>query len=253
MAIGLVFFHLLEEDNNCMTQNNTLNNRYNRNFKSLTQTEQDILSKSKVCIIGLGGLGGCVMEMLARIGIGTLKGMDNDIFDSTNLNRQLFSQENLLGKSKAVAAEKRIKSINSQININCINKRLTKENAYESIKNFDIVIDCLDSIQTRFVLQDAAKKASLPLVSGAIAGTSGQVSVIFPQDKGFELIYGKKGREICKGIENELGNLAYCAFFISSVQVSECIKVLLKKGDILRNKLLIVDLLSNSFETIKLE
>jgi len=236
-----------------MTQNNTLNNRYNRNFKSLTQTEQDILSKSKVCIIGLGGLGGCVMEMLARIGIGTLKGMDNDIFDSTNLNRQLFSQENLLGKSKAVAAEKRIKSINSQININCINKRLTKENAYESIKNFDIVIDCLDSIQTRFVLQDAAKKASLPLVSGAIAGTSGQVSVIFPQDKGFELIYGKKGREICKGIENELGNLAYCAFFISSVQVSECIKVLLKKGDILRNKLLIVDLLSNSFETIKLE
>ena len=235
-----------------MTGNSLLTNRYSRNFKSLTQTEQKILGKSKVCIIGLGGLGGCVMEMLARIGVGTIKGMDNDTFDSTNLNRQLFSKEDLLGKSKAEAAEKRIKSINSQIKINCKKELLTKENAYELIKDSDIVIDCLDSIQTRFVLQNATKKASIPLVTGAIAGASGQVSVIFPSDKGFELIYGKKGRDNSKGIENELGNLAFCAFFISSVQVSECIKVLLKKGNILRNKLLIVDLFSNSFEIIKL-
>jgi molybdopterin/thiamine biosynthesis adenylyltransferase len=213
----------------------------------------NILSKSKVSIIGLGGLGGCVMEMLARIGIGNLKGMDNDIFDSTNLNRQLFSQENLLGKSKAKEAEKRIKLINSQITVNCFNELLTKENAYDAIKNSDVVMDCLDSIQTRFILQDAAKKACLPLVTGAIAGTSGQVSVIFPEDKGFELIYGKKGRENSTGIENELGNLSFCAFHIASIQASECIKVLLKKGDILKNKLLMVDLLSNSFETVELE
>ena len=236
-----------------MTDDSLLNNRYNRNFKSLTLNEQETLAKSRVCIIGLGGLGGCVMEMLARIGIGTLKGMDSDIFEVSNLNRQLFSQENLIGKSKAESAEKRIKSINSQIKINCSKKRLTEENAYESIKDSDIVIDCLDSIKTRFLLQDATKKANIPLVSGAIGGVSGQVSVIFPEDKGFELIYGKKGRESSKGIENELGNLPYCAFFISSVQVSECIKVLLKKGDILRNKLFIADLFSNSFEIIKLK
>jgi molybdopterin/thiamine biosynthesis adenylyltransferase len=236
-----------------MAENYLLTDRYNRNFKSLTQAEQKIIGKSKVCIIGLGGLGGCVMEMLARIGVGILKGIDNDIFDATNLNRQLFSQEDLIGQSKAESAEKRIKSINSQIKITCIREFLTKDNAYDSIKDFNIVIDCLDSIQTRFILQDATRKADIPLVSGAIAGLSGQVSVIFPDDEGFELIYGKKGRAKSKGIENELGNLAFSAFFISSVQVSECIKVLLKKGDILRNKLLIIDLLSNSFEIIKLK
>ena len=235
-----------------MINNNCFSDRYNRNFKSLTQKDQEKLGRSKVCIIGLGGLGGGVMEMLARIGIGNLKGIDNDTFDSTNLNRQLFSQENLLDTSKARAAEERIKSINSQIKISCSEILLTEQNAYELIKDSDIVIDCLDSISTRFLLQRAAKKACIPLVSGAIAGRSGQVSVIFPQDKGFELIYGKKSRDNDKGVENELGNLSFCAFFISSIQTSECIKVLLKKGDILRNKLLIVDLLTNSFEIIKL-
>lgn len=235
-----------------MTDNNFLNDRYNRNFKSLTQIEQEELGKAKVFIIGLGGLGGGVMEMLARIGVGNLKGVDNDFFDSTNLNRQLFSQEKLLGTSKAKAAEKRIKSINSQIKINCIESLLTEENAYDLIKGSDIVMDCLDSINTRFVLQKAAKKACIPIVSGAIAGRSGQVSVIFPEDKGFESIYGRKSLENDKGVENELGNLSFCAFFISSIQTSECIKVLLKKGDILRNKLLIVDLFTNSFEIINL-
>ncbi|MCP3899480.1 MAG: HesA/MoeB/ThiF family protein [Desulfobacteraceae bacterium] len=236
-----------------MPDNSLLNDRYNRNFKSLTIAEQEKLGKSKVCIIGLGGLGGSVTEMLARIGIGTLKGMDNDIFDASNLNRQLFSKENLIGKPKADSAESRIKSINSQIKINCTKELLTEENAYKSIKDFDVVIDCLDSIDTRFILQDATKKADIPLVTGAIGGVSGQVSVIYPEDRGFELIYGEKGRANSKGIENVLGNLAFCAFFIASIQVSECIKVLLNKGDILRNKLLIADLLSNSFEVIKLK
>ncbi|MCK5312205.1 MAG: HesA/MoeB/ThiF family protein, partial [Desulfobacteraceae bacterium] len=192
-----------------MNDNNLLKDRYNRNLKSLTPDEQEKLYKTKVCVIGLGGLGGCVMEMLSRIGIGSLTGIDNDKFDATNLNRQLFSQEHLIGTSKADAALNRIKSINSQIVIHCYDQLLTKENAYDLIKDSDVVIDCLDSINTRFVLQDAAKKADVPLVSGAIAGASGQVSVIFPQDRGFELIYGKKSRENIKGIENELGNLSF--------------------------------------------
>lgn len=235
-----------------MDNNNFFENRYNRNFNTLTKTDQKKLNKSNVTIIGLGGLGGNVMEMLARIGIGNLKGIDNDKFDVTNLNRQIFSRENLIGRSKAVSAENHIKSINSQINIKCLDTLLTKQNAYDLIKDSDVVMDCLDSIHARFILQDAAKKASIPFVSGAIAGTSGQVSVIFPQDKGFELIYGKKSREHSKGIENELGNISFCACFIASIQTSECIKVLLKKNNILRNKLLLADLNTNLFEIIKL-
>ena len=190
--------------------------------------------------------------MLARIGVGNIKGFDPDVFDASNLNRQLVSQENFLGKSKAEQAKKRIQAINSQINIDCYNKLLTKENAFSLIKDADVVVDCLDSIKTRFVIEDVSKKSGIPLVSGAIAGRSGQVSVIFPQDKGFELIYGRKSRKKSQGQENELGNLSFCAFFIASIQASECIKVILGNGDILRNKLLIADLYSNSFETIDL-
>ncbi len=233
--------------------NNLFEMRYSRNFKALTKEEQHTLNNSKVSVIGLGGLGGAVLEMLARIGIGNIKGVDNDKFDSSNLNRQLFSREDLLGTSKAQAAQDRIKLINSQIVIDCKEEFLTEKNAYDLIKESDVVIDCLDSIKTRFVLQTATKKAGIPLVSGAIAGAAGQVTVIFPDDKGFELIYGKKSIENSKGIENKLGNLSFCAFCISSMQVSECIKVLLKKRDILKNKLLVIDLFSNSFEIVNLK
>jgi molybdopterin-synthase adenylyltransferase len=235
-----------------MNSSGILNDRYIRNYNSLTLKDQDLLLKSRVCVVGLGGLGGCVMEMLTRTGIGSLTGIDNDKFDSSNLNRQIFCQENSIGNSKANVALNRLASINSQISLNCLDVCLTKTNAYNLIKNFDIVIDCLDSIITRFVLQDAAKKASIPLVSGAIAGASGQVTVIFPEDKGFELIYGKKKEELTHGVENEIGSLSFGAFLISSIQVSETIKILLNKNDLLRNKLLIADLWSNTFDVIDL-
>jgi len=231
---------------------NSFSDRYKRNQNLLNQNQQDKLFKSKVCIIGLGGLGGCVVEMLARIGIGNLKGYDSDTFDSTNLNRQLYSQENLLGVSKAEATSERIKLINSQIQFKFLDTLLTNKNAYDLIKGSDVVMDCLDSIETRFVLEAASKKANIPLVSGAIAGVSGQVTVIFPEDKGFELIYGGKKRSSNHGIEKELGNLCYSAFLISSIQVSQCINILLNQNNILRNQLFVADLSSNFFEIIDL-
>ncbi len=233
--------------------NTILDNRYIRNFKSLTKSDQKKLNQSRISIIGLGGLGGCVLEMLARIGIGHICAIDHDTFDASNLNRQILSQESLIGISKTNAAIKHIKSINSQINIKCINKCLNKDNAHDLIKGSNIVIDCLDSIKTRFVLQEACKKVSIPLVSGAIEGASGQVSVIFPQDKGFELIYGDK-KTLTKKTNNgnDLGNLSFCVFFISSLQVSECIKIILKRKHILRNKLFVADLWTNSFDIVNL-
>ncbi len=236
-----------------MTISDSVFHRYTRNFKTFTENDQKMVQRSKVTVTGLGGLGGAVLEMLARTGVGNLKGIDNDVFDVTNLNRQLFCNENLIGESKAVAALNRIKSINSNISINCVNEFLTEDNAVSLVNGSDLIIDCLDSIKTRFILESAAKELKIPLVTGAIAGTSGQVSVIFPEDKGFELIYGKKGKKNSQGIENKLGNLSFSAFFIASVQVSECIKIILKKKNILRNKLLIVDLFSNVFEIIKLQ
>ena len=226
--------------------------RYDRNFDTLTRPQQAKLASSRVAVLGLGGLGGGVSEMLARTGVGHLTLIDGDVFEPSNLNRQLFCTEDVLGVSKAKSAEKRIQAVNSQVKITAVHQHADDDTLYDLIKDCDLVVDCLDSIPARFMLEQAAKKARIPLVAGAIAGVSGQVTVIFPQDKGYELIYGKKEHLPAKGIESRTGNISYCALMVAALQASECIKVLLDRGDILRNKLLIMELWSNSFEVMDL-
>ncbi len=224
--------------------------RYDRNFNTISLEEQEMLAQSHVAIIGLGGLGGGVCEMLARTGVGTLTLVDGDAFDPTNLNRQILSREENIGQPKAQAAKERVSTVNSSIKVNHWQAYADETNLYGMIAKADLVVDCLDTIDTRFLLQKTARKASLPIVSGAIAGVCGQVTVIFPKDLGYELIYGKNRG--ARGIETQTGNISYCALLVASFQASECIKVLLDRGDILRNKLLIADLWSNSFEIMEL-
>jgi len=226
--------------------------RYDRNFNTLSLEEQTKLSGSNVTVIGLGGLGGGVCEMLARVGVGHLTLIDGDTFEASNLNRQLLCEEHLIGVFKAQAAKDRINAINSEVIVNSLKEYLDESNLYKRIKNADLVVDCLDAIDTRFMLQKAAQKASIPIVSGAIAGVTGQVTTILPGDKGYELIYGKKGGKQSKGVETKTGNMAYCALFVAAIQSSEVLKILLDRGDILQNKLLIAELWTNTFDIIDL-
>lgn len=226
--------------------------RYRRNFNTLSRDEQTVLSKSRVAVIGLGGLGGGVVEMLARIGVGTLVLVDGDAFEISNLNRQILATENLVGHSKAGAACARVRAINTSVQVTACHDFLNYENADATIKGCDLVIDCLDSIETRFLLEDACKRAKIPLVSGAIAGTLGQVITIFPQDTGLTLIYGDRSSPRADGVEEEMGNLSYTAMLVAAIESSEAVKVLLNRGERLRNRLLIIDLMTLSFDTVEL-
>ena len=229
-----------------------LTHRYDRNFNTLSEQDQKILAESTVTIIGLGGLGGGVCELLARIGVGHLIVADGDQFDASNLNRQLLSTEALIGTSKAAAAADRIRQINSEVTVTCIDRYLDRTTMAEQIKASHAAMDCLDTIQARFQLQDAANETGIPIVSGAIAGMAGQVTTIFPGDPGYELIYGRPDSSENRGVETRTGNLGYCALCIASIQSSECVKLLTGKGLPLRNKLLITDMMQNSFEVIAL-
>jgi len=226
--------------------------RYSRNYNTLTRDEQIRLKRSRVCIVGLGGLGGSVAEMLARTGIGSLVLVDGDCFESSNLNRQILCTEKLMGVSKARAARERIKEINSSVDVKAVQAVFDLDNGEQFLENADLAIDCLDSVSDRFLLQEVTKSIGIPLVSGAIAGTCGQVTTIFPEDTGMELIYGKKEAERSPGAEILTGNLSYCALCVASIQSSETVKVLLDRGELLRNRLFIVDLMTNSFDIIGL-
>lgn len=226
--------------------------RYSRNMNALSLQDQTVLSNSTVSIVGLGGLGGAVAEILARIGVGCLKLIDGDCFEEHNLNRQRFATSETIGISKARASENALHAVNSSITIQSYPVFLQEDNAIELISNSDVVADCLDSLKTRFILESACKKAGIPMVSAAVAGEYGHVSTIFPEDIGLRAIYGEPEFLEDRGAETSLGCLPYTVNLIASSESAEVVKILLGRGKLLRNKLLIADLRDNIIEVSEL-
>ncbi len=233
-------------------ENSIIPERYVRNFKAFSKDDQIKLLRSAVAVVGLGGLGGGVTEILARIGIGTLILIDGDVFEDTNLNRQLLSSQDRIGTSKVLAAAERVKEINSSITITIHKQFLDEQNAPAFLSQAQVIVDCLDSISTRFIVHAAAKKLKKPLVSSAVAGASGQLTTIFPEDKGLSLIYGEPDQQTSAGAEKSLGCLPHAVTFLSAMECSEVVKILLSRGSLLRNQVLLVDLDSNTLEIMHL-
>ncbi len=223
--------------------------RYSRNVKTLSAEENDSLKNFRVCVIGCGGLGGNIIEQLGRLGIGYITAVDEDVFEESNLNRQLLSDMDNLGCSKAIEAEKRMKKVNPLITIVPVCQRLDMDNGMEIIKNHNVVIDALDNIESRLILEELAEKAGIPMVHGAIAGWFGQVTTIFPGDRTLSRLYPLGAKH---GIEKELGNPSFTPALVASVQVAEAVKIMIKRGDTLRKKMLSIDLLNQEYEIIEL-
>jgi molybdopterin/thiamine biosynthesis adenylyltransferase len=221
--------------------------RYRRNVETLTLEENDRLKDFKVCVVGCGGLGGYVIEMLGRLGIGTITVVDGDCFEESNLNRQILSDSKSMGVNKALKAKQRMEEVNPLVDVQAIGIKLTNENGLDIIKDSNVVIDALDSIGTRLILENLCDELNVPLVHGAIAGWYGQVSTIFPGDKTLSRLYKSK---VLEGIEKKLGNPSFTPAFVASIQVSEVIKILIGRGELLRRKLLIVDMLNQDYEVV---
>jgi len=233
-------------------KNNIIPERYHRNLGVVSPSEQIKLLQSKVAIIGAGGLGGTVLELLARIGIGKLIVADKDIIGDSNLNRQILSTETNLGQSKTEVAVKRVKEINSSTDITGHSVFIDSDNVKKIIEGADIVVDALDNLPVRFMLQKACRELNIPLVHGAIAGFNGQLTTIFPQDKGLELIYGSNKDLPEHGSEVTLGAPTVTPALIASLEAQEVIKILLKRGKLFRNKLLYLDIENGTIEIFKL-
>ena len=222
-----------------------MGNRYQRNMNTFSPEENEMFKNFHVCVIGCGGLGGYVIEMLGRLGVGFITAVDGDVFDETNLNRQILSTEKLIGREKAQVAKARMEEVNSEVKVTPIVGLLNGENYREILKGHDIVVDALDNMSSRKILARGCAELKIPLVHGAIAGWYGQVSTIMPGDNTMERLY--HGDEN-KGIEVELGNPSFTPALVASVQVAEVTKVLFGKGELLQNKLLTLNLLNQEYE-----
>jgi molybdopterin/thiamine biosynthesis adenylyltransferase len=218
--------------------------RYFRNHDALSLAEQLELARARVSVVGAGGLGGQIILLLARMGIGHLVVVDHDLFDETNLNRQALSSIAALGKSKSKEAVSVLAGVNPGVEVTALQVRMDPSTALDILTGSHVIVDALDSVRDRLSLEEAAKGLGIPLVHGALAGFQGQVMTIFPEDAGLRQIYGGL-TDVGKGFktpEAVLGVPAPTPALVATLQVMEVLKIILRRGNILRNKMAYVDL-----------
>ncbi len=226
--------------------------RYLRNIGTIGMEGQTQLLRSTVAVVGLGGLGGFVTEALARMGVGNLILIDGDVFEEHNLNRQLLSAEDHLGAHKAAIAAQRVVAVNGAVEPVAHAVELTRENLPHLLEGADVVVDALDSLPTRLMLQDGAQKLGIPMVHGSIAGFLGQVMTVFPADPGLHALYGAGDDLPAQGLEAQLGTPAATPMAVAAWEAQEVVKILTDQGDPLRHRLLVMGMETGSVELLQL-
>ncbi|HJV64219.1 MAG TPA: HesA/MoeB/ThiF family protein [Geomonas sp.] len=215
--------------------------RYQRNRNLISLADQLHLFNSKVAVVGCGGLGGYVIEELARMGVGHIVAIDPDIFEEHNLNRQILSTPATLGKAKVDAAADRVAEINPAVTVTAIRDAFCTANGFRLLKGANVAVDALDSIPYRLEMAAICGTAGIPMVHGAIGGWYGNVATQLPGDTTVQQIY--RNWVDGKGIEQQLGNPAFTPAVVASLEVAEVCKLLLGKGELLRCRKLNIDLL----------
>jgi len=214
--------------------------RYSRNRQTISTGQQLRLFQSSVAIIGCGGLGGYVLEILTRLGIGTLKVVDPDCFEEHNLNRQFLCTFSSLGLPKVDAAVKRGAEINPAVEILPVQKKLDRSNGRDILLGVDVVVDGLDNVPSRMALAALCRELSYPLIHGSIGGWYGQVATQGPGEDTVQKMYASLDRE--GGIEKVLGSPPFTPAVVAALQAAEVCKILLQEGTLLSNRILFVDL-----------
>ena len=219
--------------------------RYIRQEIFIGKSSQKKLLNSKVCVVGVGALGTLCAELLVRAGVGSLILIDRDKIELDNLQRQHLFGENDVGKFKSKIAKKILTSINSEVNIEEFNDELDKGKL--ALLDSDLVLDCVDNLETSYLINDYCRKKKIPLVFGSAIRSEGYVFNVFKGSNLHSIFNGAKTFEKCEG----QGVLNTITSLIASVQVSEAIKIL--TGKKFEKDLLRFDLTNNDFISIKVQ
>lgn len=195
--------------------------RYIKNIPSLSEEECSLLRRKCVLVAGCGGLGGYAIELLLRAGVGRIVAVDGDVFQMSNLNRQLLSEDAWIGKNKAEAAAARAKQIAPQAEVRAVSAYLDAVNAGSLIAGCNAAVDALDNIPSRRTLVRACGEAGIPVIHGAVRGWNAQAAVLMPGDGLLDRMYPDGAPATC-----EESTLAVTAALCSAMQASLCVQVL---------------------------
>lgn len=229
--------------------------RYQRNLATLSEQDQQRLFSCRICLLGLGGLGGALLEMLARMGFGRkengwIRAADGDVFEASNLNRQLFCLESNLGQAKSKEAKTRIQAVNSEVDLHVHQRFLPAEEMAGFIHGADIVLDALGGLPAKLALRKAAGQAGLPVITAAVGGWIGFLSTLLPSDKDDTLLQTMDTQ--ADGAELRLGTLAPCVWLIAALQCREAMALACGHPPLFHGRMHILDLTDATWEKVLL-
>lgn len=223
--------------------------RYSRQIglDGIGEGGQQKLSESRVLVIGAGGLGSPVLYYLCAAGIGRIGIADYDTVSESNLNRQILYGEEDIGKPKALCAQRRLQALNASTRIQAYAQKLDAGLLSALIPQYDIVVDCVDTIKTRMEVAAACHQAGVPLVEAGVEGFHGFVMSVVPGSACYACLHKEAGK--ARSAPPVLGAAPGMA---GSIQAAECVKLLLGIGEPLVNKALFFDLLYQTYDMLPL-
>ena len=225
--------------------------RYQRQMElpNFGEEGQAKLSAAKVLVIGAGGLGSPVCSYLAAAGVGTIGVIDGDLVEKRNLHRQVIHPEGHIGIRKARSAKNGMLALNSEIKVNAITKFYTEENALEVTAEYDLVVDCSDNFETRYLTNNTCRELGIPWVFGAVFEFEGQVSVFNLDVDGpcYECLFPSYAERPARTSKAILGMVPA---MVGSMQATEAVKIITGIAPSLSGTLLVMDFLHHSYQKV---
>jgi len=221
-------------------------NRYNRQMilPEIGDEGQYKLLKSKVLVIGAGGLGAAILPYLAAAGVGEIGIVDNDVIEISNLHRQVIYKSSAVGKSKAEEAKLMTSELNPQIKVNAIQEKLSGKNAISLFEKYDIIVDATDNIFIKYLINDACLVTNKSMVYGSIFRFQGQVSVFnYQNGPTYRCLYPDQNNNALNC--QDAGVIGISVGIIGMLQANEVLKMILGTGVVLSGKILVYNILNN--------
>ena len=223
--------------------------RYKRNLEQngITQEAQEKLLNARVLIMGAGGLGSGVIMNLAALGVGQIKIIDGDIVEESNFNRQIIHKYKNIGRAKVISAKDWVQEYNPDIKVELDKIKINELNYFNIIQGYDIIVDCFDSYEAKYMLNEIALRHKKVLIHGATQGFYGQGTTIIPDKTGCLECVIQKPKNLK---EVPLASLSPVVNTSSALQAQEVLKVISEIGTPLLNKLLVFDGTTTEFKTL---
>ena len=217
--------------------------RYNRHIilPEIGEIGQEKLNNARVLVIGTGGLGSPVLTYLGAAGVGNIGIVDDDVVSLSNLQRQILYKTSQINDPKAEKAKERLLENNPDLNIEIFICRFQQDNAIKIAQNYDIIVDCTDNYDSRYIIDAASLDLGIPMVYGSIFKFEGQVSVFnYKGSKSYKDLFTEQPAEDLNDSSRN-GVLGALPGIIGSIQANEVLKIILEIPGVLKDKLFLFD------------